>query len=74
MLLSPICIAIPEMIQWLKSCPAEKDLVVLLSIHLNMIQQCAQVNKEANGILVYLKIGACPKDNGASEGSRGQVL
>lgn len=48
---------------------------MLLSILLNMIQQCAQVNKEANGILVYLKTGAGPeKDNEASEGSGAQIL
>lgn len=67
MLPSPIRIAIPKMIWWLESCPVKKDLVVLLSIRLNMIQQCAQVNKEANGILAYLKIAPCPeKDNEAS--------
>lgn len=48
---------------------------MLLSIHLNMIRECAQVNKEANGVLVHLKIGACPeKDNGASKGSGAQLL
>lgn len=48
---------------------------MLLSIHLNMMQQCAQVNKEASAILVYLKIGAyLEKDSGASEGSGAQVL
>lgn len=49
---------------------------MLLSIHLNMIQQCAQVNEEASGILIYLKIAACPeKSNGTRmEGSGAQVL
>ncbi|KAK4818351.1 hypothetical protein QYF61_011448 [Mycteria americana] len=38
--------------EWLESCPAEKDL--------NMSQQCAQVAKEANGIL------ACTRNSVAS--------
>jgi len=50
----------------LESCPAEKCLGLVVNSQLEMSQQCAQVAKNASGILACIRNGVAGRDRGVT--------